>query len=145
MKSIFWFLKKIVSIPGFEYSRELGYCVDINECDNNPCQAGQHCINKMHTYECASCPEGYDLLPCAYDNTCEPEQDPTACYDVNECELDSNICGGNTTLTTMHYNECVNTDGSYTCVCNPGYRLDTVEERCYVLPAEHDRTFTNGY
>ena len=39
--------------------------------------------------------------------------------DVNECESnDSNNCDENA--------QCTNTDGSYTCSCNPGYSGDGV-------------------
>lgn len=34
--------------------------------------------------------------------------------DVNECELNSELCTGGT---------CVNTDGSYTCSCPHGYTV----------------------
>ncbi|XP_003250904.3 fibrillin-2 [Apis mellifera] len=54
------------------------------------------------------------------------------CVDVNECELNSDICKGGGT--------CVNTDGSYRCECPPGLTLDathitcidTRQETCYL-------------
>ena len=36
--------------------------------------------------------------------------------DVNECEMNPNICGENT--------DCNNTIGSYVCTCNAGFTLD---------------------
>lgn len=42
------------------------------------------------------------------------------CVDVNECELNSDICKGGGT--------CVNTDGSYRCECPPGLTLDATRE-----------------
>lgn len=45
--------------------------------------------------------------------------------DIDECE-EENLCGGNAT--------CINTRGSYRCVCNSGYRLkssnDGAGEQC---------------
>ncbi|XP_022906889.2 fibrillin-2-like [Onthophagus taurus] len=69
-------------------------------------------------------------------NECECERgyakiDGKTCSDINECDLNPDICGGGGT--------CVNTDGSFTCSCPPGLTLDESrttcldirEEKCY--------------
>lgn len=43
--------------------------------------------------------------------------DGKTCTDINECDLNAGICRGGGT--------CVNTEGSFTCVCPPGLTLDT--------------------
>ncbi|XP_050520393.1 fibrillin-2-like isoform X2 [Daktulosphaira vitifoliae] len=53
------------------------------------------------------------------------------CHDINECELSPGVCRGG--------GICVNTEGSFTCICPPGLTLDTTgtvcldvrEEKCY--------------
>ena len=89
------------------------FCVDINECDNNPCDALATCENQRvedHTdptqlgYAC-NCPTGYDG---SADNG-------ATCTEIDEC-ADSNLndCDGQATCTN-------DPPGSFTCTCNAGY------------------------
>uniref|UniRef100_A0AAY4D5H5 Latent-transforming growth factor beta-binding protein 2 n=1 Tax=Denticeps clupeoides TaxID=299321 RepID=A0AAY4D5H5_9TELE len=55
-----------------------------------------------------SCPKGFERI------------NGTQCVDVNECS-EPGICENG---------DCVNTRGSYTCVCRPGYLLDTSHGIC---------------
>ena len=82
---------------------------------------------------CCSIGKGWGS-PC---QTCTPEDcdcpkgsartDGKTCRDVNECLLDPNICRGGS---------CVNTDGSFTCVCPTGLTLDNSGRECLDLRRE---------
>ncbi|XP_055957125.1 fibrillin-1-like isoform X3 [Patella vulgata] len=82
--------------------------VDIDGCADDPCLVGQNCTDRPaanHTvtnigYDCSPCPDGYS-----------EQGEPPKCEDVNECNSTNN-CD----------QVCKNTDGSYTCSCNSGYR-----------------------
>ena len=41
--------------------------------------------------------------------------------DINECESNNGGCS----------HSCVNTAGSYVCMCNPGYQLGADAKQCY--------------
>ena len=43
------------------------------------------------------------------------------CVDINECNEETDGCAQN----------CTNTNGSYTCSCNTGYRLGSDGYSCY--------------
>eukprot|EP00026_Physarum_polycephalum_P001313 Phypoly_transcript_01314.p1 GENE.Phypoly_transcript_01314~~Phypoly_transcript_01314.p1 ORF type:complete len:1011 (+),score=114.29 Phypoly_transcript_01314:384-3416(+) len=75
-------------------------CIDINECDHDPCDTNAHCDNLPGTFRCA-CNPGY-------------VGNGTICNDENECEGTYN---GNCVLFSM----CNNFDGGYNCTCNEGY------------------------
>lgn len=45
----------------------------------------------------------------------------TLLTDIDECASMSNLCDGGS---------CVNTLGSYLCICLPGYTVDPVKESC---------------
>ncbi|ROL51918.1 Complement component C1q receptor [Anabarilius grahami] len=73
-------------------------CVLRNNCENSPCQS--KCIPTSAGFSCA-CAEGFQLA-----------EDNIRCVDVDECN--QRICGKH---------GCLNTLGSYFCMCNPGFRL----------------------
>ncbi|XP_028652280.2 latent-transforming growth factor beta-binding protein 1-like [Erpetoichthys calabaricus] len=56
----------------------------------------------------AGCPRGFRRI------------NGTQCVDINEC-LEPGFCRNG---------DCVNTRGSYTCICKPGFLLDTAHGRC---------------
>ncbi|XP_053395504.1 uncharacterized protein LOC123523715 isoform X3 [Mercenaria mercenaria] len=80
---------------------------DFDGCAANPCSLNRECtsltaaeqIARNKTHICGNCPDGFS-------------QDGDKCIDINECEEESAFCEHN----------CVNTDGSFDCVCNHGYR-----------------------
>uniref|UniRef100_A0A1A9W7Q2 Fibrillin-2 n=1 Tax=Glossina brevipalpis TaxID=37001 RepID=A0A1A9W7Q2_9MUSC len=92
-------------------------CYDINECLYNNGGCDFKCINTDGAYECLCfddsqqrigescppvCPAGYTVNP----------NDPSKCVDIDEC-LAPDVCEFT----------CLNTNGSYDCLCPLGYRL----------------------
>ncbi|GBP21743.1 Fibrillin-2 [Eumeta japonica] len=61
------------------------------------------------TPEDCPCPKGFAKF------------DGSTCRDVDECELDRELCAGG---------KCINTDGSYHCECPHGLTLDSTGNRC---------------
>uniref|UniRef100_A0A673JVT8 Latent-transforming growth factor beta-binding protein 4-like n=1 Tax=Sinocyclocheilus rhinocerous TaxID=307959 RepID=A0A673JVT8_9TELE len=97
--------------PGFELLD--GQCQDIDECSQNPtrCTNGQ-CMNTPGSFRCV-CDLGFNLQ----DATCTGKRfvfnTLLSGSDINEC-LEGDFC--------FPSGECVNTDGSYKCVCAQGYK-----------------------
>ncbi|VDP13707.1 unnamed protein product [Soboliphyme baturini] len=88
----------------FEYP---GICVDINECvlDFHNCtHSGELCVNTEPGFKCV-CGPGF--------SSSSPDSVP--CVDVNECARNTARCPNTTT--------CINTVGSYYCVCKDDYVL----------------------
>ncbi|XP_067327502.1 fibrillin-1 isoform X1 [Anolis sagrei] len=128
---------------GFKTNEDQTMCVDINECDREPCGNGT-CRNTVGSFNCR-CHTGFilshnndciDIDECATGNgnlcrngrcnntigsflcVCnegfEMTPDGRVCLDINECALDPGKCAPGT---------CQNLDGSYRCICPPGYAL----------------------
>eukprot|EP00667_Euglena_gracilis_P000049 EG_transcript_49 len=70
-----------------------------NPCASSPCGANEACVNDNATQRHCDCLSGYD-------------NSGGSCVDIDEC-LTPDTCDA---LAT-----CVNTPGSYTCVCGAGY------------------------
>ncbi|XP_052274481.1 uncharacterized protein LOC127874294 isoform X2 [Dreissena polymorpha] len=75
-------------------------------CAERPCSLGRNCTNVSQTrtymYSCSPCPNGYAGV-----------QGESDCIDINECNS-SNPCD----------HMCLNTEGSYSCDCEHGFRVD---------------------
>ena len=76
-------------------------CVDINECDDNPC-GNNSCTNELGGFSCV-CNPGYRGEHCE--------------ENIDECL--TNICQNNST--------CVDGINEYTCLCPPNYKGDFCE------------------
>ncbi|TKS86494.1 Latent-transforming growth factor beta-binding protein 2 [Collichthys lucidus] len=87
--------------PGFKLSALQTNCIDVNECDEDPCEGKGRCINNYGSYSC-HCYSGYSQVI---------TQNRKFCQDINECSMPHKCQNG----------KCVNTEGSYTCECNGGY------------------------
>jgi len=80
-------------------------CEDIDDCLSNPCRNGGTCTDTgVNSFECNCAGTGHT------DNLCQT--------DINECELNSGICGENSF--------CTNTVGGFMCECNEGFEGDGV-------------------
>ncbi|XP_017719061.1 PREDICTED: adhesion G protein-coupled receptor E2 isoform X4 [Rhinopithecus bieti] len=105
--------------PGFSSSSEIftsptEICDDINECGSPSkvsCGKFSDCRNTEGSYHCV-CNPGYELVSGA--KTFKNESENT-CQDVDECQQNPRLC--------KSYGTCVNTLGSYTCQCLPGFKF----------------------
>ncbi|XP_037910379.1 cartilage oligomeric matrix protein isoform X2 [Hermetia illucens] len=100
--------------PGF--SGNGTNCRDIDECDlYEPCDPRTRCLNMMPGFKCEPCPpgfhgthaEGFQATHIASDYVRQ------TCRDIDECASGLSVCGINS--------DCVNTEGSYHCVCHRGF------------------------
>ncbi|XP_075279669.1 cartilage acidic protein 1 isoform X3 [Opisthocomus hoazin] len=96
--------------------RKNGRCVDTDECTEFPfvCPRDKPvCINTYGGYRCRSnkrCSRGF-----------EPNEDGTACVDINECAQGLHNCS----------QLCTNTPGAHACRCRPGFHpLDPAASHC---------------
>lgn len=134
---------------GFKTTRDESMCVDVDECERQPCGNGT-CKNTVGSYNCLCYPgfqnshnsDCIDIDECSTQRglcrngqclntvgsfTCscnvgyELSLDGRMCTDINECAERPGTCGAGT---------CLNMDGSYRCICPPGYYLheDTCED-----------------
>uniref|UniRef100_A0A2C9JE69 Cubilin n=1 Tax=Biomphalaria glabrata TaxID=6526 RepID=A0A2C9JE69_BIOGL len=120
-------------------------CMDINECSgSNPCSSGQ-CNNIDGSFYC-TCPAGYkltsDQLTCQeceegyYGTNCNSSCQCTSTNTVScnttdgscvckpgwqgqDCSVDINECSTNGVC--YNNSQCINSQGSYKCVCATGY------------------------
>ncbi|KAM6961294.1 latent-transforming growth factor beta-binding protein 2-like [Aplochiton taeniatus] len=87
--------------PGYMLSALQTNCIDVNECEDDPCGGKGRCINTYGSYTC-HCHSGFSQVI---------TQNRKFCQDVNECDMPNKCPDG----------ECINTEGSYTCECSKGY------------------------
>ena len=128
---------------GFERNNVTQICDDVDECLDislNNCNVNQTCLNTIGSYSCSGnetdelcpkCPDCGINAYCAVNNqsfpTCECMNGYTGdpfdiCLDIDECSVDVNICDTFSLLA-----DCINTDGSYACLCQTGYKPTVVE------------------
>ncbi|KAG7233651.1 hypothetical protein INR49_006765 [Caranx melampygus] len=132
---------------GFKTTRDQSMCVDVDECERQPCGNGT-CKNTVGSYNClcypgfqnshnsdcidvdecatqrglcrnGQCINTVGTFQCVCNDGYELTLDGRLCADINECAVNPSTCGAGT---------CLNMDGSYRCICPPGYYLH--EETC---------------
>ncbi|KAK6631430.1 hypothetical protein RUM44_005957 [Polyplax serrata] len=92
-------------------------CCSVGVAWGSPCE-------RCNSNAC-DCPKGYAKV------------DGKTCTDINECDINPGICRGGGT--------CVNTEGSFTCVCPRGLILDSSGTLCLDARTEDCYTdFKNG-
>ncbi|GJQ88324.1 hypothetical protein Trydic_g3801 [Trypoxylus dichotomus] len=91
-----------------QLSRRIDCCCSIGVAWGSPCE-------RCNRNEC-ECTKGYAKV------------DGKNCADINECDLNPDICRGGGT--------CVNTEGSFTCTCPPGLTLDDTRTKCLDIREE---------
>uniref|UniRef100_A0A8C6WR96 Cysteine-rich with EGF-like domains 2 n=1 Tax=Neogobius melanostomus TaxID=47308 RepID=A0A8C6WR96_9GOBI len=107
-------------------------CVDVNECTKDPsvCKEDEHCLNSEGSFSCKACdkvctgcsgpgPENCKACASGYQDI------EGKCSDVDECSQHEPVC-------TKEHQECINTQGSFLCICAYGYEEEN--EECVQKP-----------
>ncbi|XP_077970402.1 uncharacterized protein LOC120328603 isoform X9 [Styela clava] len=107
-------------------------CIDIDECDSNPCHAGANCSNVAGSFTCA-CNDGYKG---------DGQKAGSGCTDIDECENEDD--SDNTAICNSK-SYCENNEGSYTCQCLDGYAGDPCEDvnECNSKPCDENADCKN--
>jgi len=134
---------------GFRDANATNYnCTDINECDDfGVCPESAKCINTPGSFKC-QCPDGFrqqgtrcvDIDECKGKHGCKTKcynyqgfytcdcpkgfylGDDEQCHDENECEGDHGC---------HKYGLCINKNGTYDCVCSPGFHDPIKDGNCF--------------
>ncbi|XP_031619500.1 fibrillin-2 isoform X2 [Contarinia nasturtii] len=98
---------------------ESNNCIDIDECaeGNTGCE---YCQNSVGGYQC-TCPDGFVL-----------KDDEKTCRDIDECTTfaDYEYEENTPTARTICSHQCINTVGSYLCVCPNNFHLGDDKRTC---------------
>ncbi|KAM0736234.1 Protein kinase C-binding protein NELL1 [Formica fusca] len=108
--------------------------LDLDECasDLHRCHQSSTCFNMPGWYYCR-CKSGYRSA--LHDST-----QGTQCLDIDECN-DLTIERRHTCHPTA---KCINTEGSYECVCPPATNLEETAEKCRLSCWFKGREINNG-
>lgn len=105
--------------PHFLTSTDGESCIQVDLCsvDSGGCDENADCHNQFGGDVRCECRKGWR------NDSGRPGE---KCEDINECELLKDAaCGG------FPFVECVNTAGSYKCVCRPGYFGSAIDGDCH--------------
>ncbi|XP_038612359.1 protein disulfide isomerase CRELD2 isoform X1 [Tachyglossus aculeatus] len=96
-------------------------CVDVDECseETNPCKEDRFCLNSDGSYSCKACDSSCSGCTGEGPGRCKDctggyTLEDGMCVDIDECSQVEKMCG-------KANQDCVNTPGSYTCVCSVGF------------------------
>uniref|UniRef100_A0A669C2K1 Latent-transforming growth factor beta-binding protein 1 n=1 Tax=Oreochromis niloticus TaxID=8128 RepID=A0A669C2K1_ORENI len=102
---------------------------NIDECENRLVCPSGICFNELGSYTCGSCPSGFlgqggqcvgrEPIPALLGREAGYTLDRSPVY-IDECQ-DQRVC------VRGH---CQNTEGSFSCVCGPGFRLSPAGDQC---------------
>ncbi|XP_028676137.1 thrombomodulin-like [Erpetoichthys calabaricus] len=116
---------KCICPEGLQLEENQVTCEASDPCRSHNC--AHVCVPQKDSYSCL-CRGGYDL-----------DQDGSTCVDVDECKQER-ACKADQL--------CVNTPGSFTCVCPSGFEMVDGEcedtDECESAPCEHHCTNTHG-
>lgn len=122
---------KCLCDTGFE-GNPLQGCSDVNECANNPCAYGAHCLNNKGGYRCV-CPKG--MTGDAYKSGCilEAPGARTECSSNNDCAktlacVDGNCISPCATLLCGSHAYCEPDNHAAWCRCDVGYKENELGE-----------------
>ncbi|XP_076756473.1 uncharacterized protein LOC143426737 [Xylocopa sonorina] len=116
---------------GFKYHQVLRKCADVDECAEGLHSCGSEiCYNQPGGYSCAKAPKPITRKPVTTAASAPPNQKcnpgtrliKNRCVDINECREIEDACSSN--------EECVNTMGSYNCICKTGFRRENLTQAC---------------
>ena len=157
-----------ICFAGFEKS-SVAECININECDPDPCQNGASCTDGIGEYTC-ECTTGYTGTNCEEDiNECDPDpcQNGASCTDgigeytcecttgytgtncqedINECDADP-CQNGATCVETSNGVYLTHSIYGYRCECTTGYTGTNCEEdinECDPDPCQNGASCTDG-
>jgi len=131
-------------------------CVEINECDSNPCTNNSTCADLIGDFLCI-CQPGYtgkqceiniddcQDQPCSNNGTCYDLVNNYTCecsqgYQGFSCEEDIDEC---VSLPCSNNASCINTPGGFNCQCKPGYTgklCDTEIDECIMVLCKNGAT-----
>ncbi|KAH0619971.1 hypothetical protein JD844_014452 [Phrynosoma platyrhinos] len=132
---------KCICKPGFQLASDGRYCRDIDECETPGICMNGRCVNTDGSFRCECFPGlavGLDGRVCVdeYHGLCSSGPGITATgTDINECALDPDICPNGI---------CENLRGTYKCICNFGYEVDSTGKNCLDIDECESSPCVNG-
>ncbi|XP_014274874.2 fibulin-5 isoform X1 [Halyomorpha halys] len=118
-----------------QYGNQDSLCEDIDECSEglSECKETEKCWNTIGSYRCTArtVSRKHPTVRCRRGFVFSNQHGK--CIDIDECaQTDDPPCDSN--------QNCVNTNGSFECVCKPGFNQDAVTLACVDINECQQRT-----